>query len=264
MKYCISNLAWSYNDEKIILNLIKKKIKFLEYSPTLLIKDLKSKENISKIKKIWNKRNISLYSMQSILYNTSNTYIFGNKYQRQNFYNEVKKKIILAKKLKTKVIVFGSPKNKKTFKKKKIILDKLSLEMFKKISLLSKKNKITFCVEANPEIYGTKYLTHTIDAIKLAKKINNRYFKVNLDLGTIISNNEDLDFLLKNYLKYFGHAQISSPYLTNLLKYKKSIKFFINKLNKYRYKKIISIETLKRKKNNLNYIKNIIKFLSNR
>ena len=111
-----------------------------------------------------------LYSMQSILFSTNNCYIFGNIKQRQNFYYEVKKKIILAKILKTKVIVFGSPKNKKTFGKKKDVLDKLSYEMFKKISSISEKNKITFCLEANPKIYGTKYLTHTIDAIKLVQK----------------------------------------------------------------------------------------------
>tara|TARA_B110001450_G_C17391117_1_gene387717 strand:- start:64 stop:666 length:603 start_codon:yes stop_codon:yes gene_type:complete len=200
--------------------------------------------------------------MQSILFSTNNCYIFGNIKQRQNFYYEVKKKIILAKILKTKVIVFGSPKNKKTFGKKKDVLDKLSYEMFKKISSISEKNKITFCLEANPKIYGTKYLTHTIDAIKLAKKINNKFFKVNLDLSTVISNNENISYLLKNYLNYFGHAQISSPNLTNLLRYKKDIKIFLNKLSKYKYKKVVSIETLRKSKNNLNYIKDIMKLIN--
>ena len=134
--------------------------------------------------------------------------------------------------------------------------------MFKKISLLCEKNKIIFCLEANPKIYGTKYLTHTLDAIKLAKKIDNKYFRVNLDLGTIISNKENIEYLLKNYLIYFAHAQISSPYLINLLKYKKQIKIFLDKLSKYKYKKVISIETLRQNKNNLDYIKNIIKIIN--
>ena len=261
MKFCISNLAWNINEESNVLNLIKGKIKLLEYSPSLLIKDQTSKKDILKTKTIWKKKKISLYSMQSILYNSNNAYIFGNIKQRQNFYEEVKKKIILAKNLKTKIIVFGSPKNKKTFGKKKDILDKMSFEMFKKISLFSEKNKIIFCIEANPKIYGTKYLTHTIDSIELSKKINNKYLKVNLDLGTIISNNENIDFLLKNYLQYFAHAQISSPHLINLLTYKKHIKIFLNKLSEYNFKKVVSIETLRQNKNNLNYIKNIMKLI---
>ena len=157
-----------------------------------------------------------------------------------------------------KIIVFGSPKNKKTFEKKKIILDKMSYSMFKKISRLCEKKKIVFCIESNPIIYGTKYLTHTIDSIKLAKKINSKYFKVNLDLSTVIYNKENIDYLLKNYLNYFGHAQISSPKLINLLKYKREIKFFLKKLYEYDYNKFVSIETLRQRKNNLNYVKNII------
>jgi len=261
MKFCISNLAWNKSEENNILNLIKKKIRFLEYAPSLLIKDLSSKKEILKVKSVWEKRKISLYSMQSILYNTNNSYIFGNNKQRRNFYNEIKKKIILAKILKTKIIVFGSPKNKKIFGKKKELLDKISFDMFKKISLISQKNKIIFCIEANPKIYGTKYLTRTLDALELAKKINNKFFKVNLDLSTVISNNENIDYLLKNYLPNFGHAQISSPNLINLLRYKKDIKMFLNKLSKYKYKKVVSIETLRRSKNNLKYITDIMKLI---
>jgi D-psicose/D-tagatose/L-ribulose 3-epimerase len=261
MKFCISNLAWKKSEENKVLSLINKKIRFLEYAPSLIIKNPALKKDILKVKDLWKKRKISLYSMQSILYNTKNSYIFGNKKQRDNFYGEIKKKIILAKILKTKIIVFGSPKNKKTFGKKKEILDKISFEMFKRISIISEKYKIIFCIEANPKIYGTKYLTHTVDAVKLAKKINNKFFKVNLDLSTVISNKENIDYLLKNHLNYFGHAQISSPNLINLLRYKKDILIFLSKLKKYGYKKVISIETLRKKRDNLSYIKNIIKLI---
>ena len=261
MKFCISNLAWDPKDDPIIFNLIKKKINYLEYSPSLLIKNLRSEKEITKVKQIWKRRKIKLYSMQSILYNVNNSYIFGNKTQQKNFYNEVQKKIILAKKLNTKIIVFGSPKNKMIFGKKKKFLDKISFEMFKKISLISEKYKIIFCLEANPKIYGTEYLTHTTDAIKLAKKINSRYFKVNLDLGTIISNNENVNYLLKNYMKFFAHAQISSPGLKNLLKYKKKIKYFLKILSNYKYNKVVSIETLKKNRNNYQYIRNLLNLI---
>ena len=46
MKFCISNLAWDIKDESKILNLLKNKIRFLEYSPSLLIKDINSKKEI--------------------------------------------------------------------------------------------------------------------------------------------------------------------------------------------------------------------------
>ena len=67
MKFCISNLAWNINEETNVLNLIKGKIKLLEYSPSLLIKDQTSKKDILKTKTSWKKKKISLYSMQTIL-----------------------------------------------------------------------------------------------------------------------------------------------------------------------------------------------------
>ena len=134
--------------------------------------------------------------------------------------------------------------------------------MFKKISLLCEKHKIIFCLEANAKIYKTKYLTHTSDAINLAKKINNNYFKINLDLGTIIANKENFNSLIKKNLNLIGHVQISSPHLKNLLKYKTKIKLFIKSLKKSGYKNVVSVEMLKSKNNNLTKVNKILNLLN--
>ena len=101
-------------------------------------------------------------------------------------------------------------------------------------------------------------MTHTNDSINLVKKINNKYFKINLDLGTIIANKENFKLIIKNNLKFIGHVQISSPYLKNLLYYKKKIDVFIKTLQNLGYKKVISFEMLKNNKNNLKVIKKIL------
>ena len=262
MKFCISNLAWTKNETKDALILLKKKkIRFLEYSPDLLLNNYNSAKDVKIVKKFWKINNIKLYSMQSILNKINNAYIFGTKNQKKIFYNEIKKKIVLAKKLGTKVIVFGSPASRKIFKNKKANLDKMAYQMFKKISLLCNKYKITFCLEANPKIYKTKYLTHTTDSINLAKKINNDYFKINLDLGTIIANKENFNNIIKKNLDLIGHVQISSPQLKNLLQYKKKIKLFIKTLKKSGYKNVVSVEMLKNR-NNLIKVNKILNLLN--
>ena len=263
MRFCISNLAWTKNETKDALVLLKKKgIRFLEYSQNLLLDNYNSKKEIEIVKRFWEINNIKLYSMQSILNKVSNAYLFGTISQKRIFYNEIKKKIILAKKLGTKVIVFGSPASRKTFMNKKTDLDILAHGMFKSISLLCRKHKITFCLEANAEIYKTKYLTHTSDVINLVKKIKNDYFKINLDLGTIIANKENFDILIKKNLNLIGHVQISSPHLKNLLKYKTKIKLFIRSLKKLGYKKVVSVEMLKNKNNNLTNVNKILNLLN--
>lgn len=132
----------------------------------------------------------------------------------------------------------------------------------KKISLFCKKNKIVFCLEANPKIYHTEYLTETYQALDVIKKVNSRYIKINLDLGTVISNKENLNSIIKNNIKLIGHVQISSPFLKNLSRYKKHIKELIYNLNKYKYKKKISIEMLATSNNNIEKITKILKIIN--
>ena len=262
MKLLISNIAWTYDENiKMAKLLNKKKIELLEFAPDILLKKDYTKKNLLLTKKFWHLKNIKLYSMQSILNEINNAYLFGTTNQKKIFYNEIRKKITLAKKLGTKVIVFGSPTSRKIFKNKKASLDILAHEMFKKISLLCEKHKIIFCLEANAKIYKTKYLTHTSDAINLAKKINNNYFKINLDLGTIIANKENFNNIIKKNLDLIGYVQISSPQLKNLLQYKKKIKLFIKTLKKSGYKNVVSVEMLKNR-NNLIKVNKILNLLN--
>lgn len=264
MKLCISNIAWSKNQNAKVINLLKKeKIKYLEYAPDLLLNKIRSKKNITDTKKFWKKNKINLYSMQSILFNVKNAFVFGNLSQQNKFYEEIKKKIYLAKKLGSKVIVFGSPKSKKTFGKTKKELDVIFEKNIRKIIKICQNQKIIFCLEANPKIYNSKYLTHTFHALSCVKKIKNKFLKLNLDLGTIISNKESYMNLIRYNQKLIGHVQVSCPKLQNPILYKKSVKKFISVLNKYNYNKVVSIEFLKRKKTNYNDLKKIIKLVKN-
>ena len=195
-------------------------------------------------------QNIKLHSMQSLLFNLKDAFLFGDKAQRKIFLNEIIKKINLAHKLGKKILIFGSPKNRIIFKNNKILIEKISLEIFSKIAEYCKKKKIYFCMEANPKLYGCEYINNTNEAISLIKKINNPYFKLNLDLGTIIANKENLtEIIYKNY-NLIKHVQISSPYLRGILKYKNEIKKLIYSLNKVKYNGFISIEMLEIKNNN--------------
>ena len=264
MKLLISNLAWNFDENEKILGLLKKnKIKNLEFAPSLLLQNNLKNKNLIDTRKFWHKKKIKLYSMQSILYGVNNCFIFGDKKQRFNFIKEIFKKIDLAKKLGVKVIVFGSPFNKKRFKKKKFILDKIFISTFKKIALYANNKKIYFCLEANPKIYKSEYLNYTNEALKVVKIINNKYLMINLDLGTIIQNKERIDNLINQNIKYIKHVQISVPYLLNVLKHKKKINELIKLLKFNKYKNNISIEMTRPKKNTYQTIQKTITYIKN-
>lgn len=71
---------------------------------------------------------------------------------------------------------------------------------------------------------------------------------VNLDLGTMIQNNESIESLINQNIKHIKHVQISVPYLLNVLKYKNKIKELIKSLKVNKYRNNISIEMTRPKK----------------
>jgi hypothetical protein len=263
MKIGISNLSWLKKDNFKIVNYLNKKINFLEYSYHNLIRFHPSL-SLKEITKFYRKNMTPLYSMQSLLYKKKNCYIFGNANQRKNFIKELKNKIFLAKKLKTKILVFGSPKNKKnisSFNKKHMI--EIFTSTFLQLAEYSKKKGVCICIEANPKFYKNDFLIYTKDALNIVKKINSPNIRLNFDLGTAISNAEEYKDLLRKNLKFVGHVQISLPKLKNITKNKKKIVTFVKFLKKIKYKKRISVEQIYLKKNNFDNVLKTINFISN-
>ena len=65
-------------------------------------------------------------------------------------------------------------------------------------------------MEANPPIYHTNYINDTLSALALIEKVGSKGFRLNLDVGTMIQNEESVSELAeKVYL--ISHVHISEP-----------------------------------------------------
>ena len=86
MLNCVSNLAWKKKEENKAFQILKKnRIKFLEFAPNLLLNKF-NKEGIKRVKKKCLKYGLKPFSMQSVLYNVKNAFIFGSKFQNKIFF----------------------------------------------------------------------------------------------------------------------------------------------------------------------------------
>ena len=263
MLNCVSNLAWKKKEEKKALEILKKnKIKFLEFAPNLLLNNKFNYKEIKKVKRRCAKYGLKPFSMQSVLYNVKDAFVFGSKFQNYTFISELKKKVILAKRLGVKIIIFGSPVNKKRFNKNSALLDKIFIRTFRMISSFCRQNNVTICLEPNPKIYKSEYLLNTKEAIKLIKKINKKNVLLNFDLGASLANKENVQRIVKSNISYIGHVQISAPKLKNLARYKIKIKKFLKVLKKMNYRKTVSMEVLAQKHNNLINLEKNIKIIN--
>lgn len=211
MKLSISNIAWTEQEDDTVYNLmIKHGFSGLEIAPTRIIKE-KPYENIEMIKEwyqgIHQERGLNVPSMQSIWFGKQEK-IFGTSQERSALIEYTKKAIDFATVIQCRNLVFGCPRNRSV--PDGIEHESIALEFFHEISDYAYERGTVIGMEANPVIYNTNYINDTESALCLIKKVNSNGFKLNLDMGTMIYNNEDVG-ILKGNVKYINHIHISEP-----------------------------------------------------
>jgi xylose isomerase domain protein TIM barrel len=243
MKLSISNIAWDSENDKKVYELMKKySYEGLEIAPTKIFFE-NPYEKLEKVE-VWkkdlnDKYGFKISSMQSIWYGKKER-LFGTDEERKELQNYTEKAIDFAKMIECKNLVFGSPKNRNLEENENP--DKAK-EFFKSIGEYAFKNNTVIGMEANPTIYNTNYINDTKSALELIKTVDSRGFLLNLDIGTVISNNENIEEILGN-VEYINHVHISEPWLKIIEKREihKKLKSILKNEN---YKGFVSIEMAK-------------------
>lgn len=261
MKCSISNIAWDKENDDLIYDILSKNnFTGLEIAPTRVFEN-PYEQDLSKLqnfKNILKEKGLVLTSMQSLIFNRPDLTIFEKDTKREELKEYLKKAIDFAYNLDIKNLVFGSPKNRIYTDIDKDYI--IAIDFFKELGDYAYFKDTCLSIEANPKIYGTNFINTTQEAYNLVKDVNSKGFKLHLDTGTILINNESLNEIC-NYSEHINHVHISEPYLDSLNE--KNIKFyeeFINILKEINYNKFISIEM---KKNELDKVIESIQFISN-
>lgn len=240
MKLSISNIAWTSDfDKEIYQTLFQNQFKGIEIAPTRIIPENPYK-NILTAKKISQelskKYSLKISSMQSILFGRSEK-LFGSEEEYKSLMDYIKQAINFAKGIGCHNLVFGSPKNR-------IITNDdqypIAINFFSELGNYAIQNNTILSIEPNPTIYGTNFINTTEQALQLVKDVNNKGFMVNIDLGTIIQNNENIDQIIDN-IDLVNHIHISEPNL-EIIKNRKLHKDLSRKLKNNNYDKYVSIE----------------------
>ena len=261
MNLSISNIAWPPEyDEEVYRYMSNLGLSGLEIAPTRIFPEspyshLKEAKQFSE--SIMRDYGLGLSSMQSIWYGMTES-IFGVSSERKILLDYTKKAIDFAREMNCPNVVFGCPKNRNIPDH----LDKeaclpIAVEFFDSIGDYAVRSNTHFSLEANPPIYGTNFLNTTVDAFEMCRKVNHPGVRVNVDLGTMIYNNETID-ILDDSIELVNHVHISEPYLKIIQKRSLHMKL-LQKLKKLKYEKYISIEMgslsdIEEVKNTIDYI----------
>ena len=110
----ISNIAWNNADELQIFNILNQcKFNSIEIAPTKIWSDIYncSNDDIIQYKKFVQNNKLNICAFQSLLFGEANLQVF-DKNTWNKFFIRLERISYIAKLLGTKVLVFGSPKNR--------------------------------------------------------------------------------------------------------------------------------------------------------
>lgn len=258
MKLSISNIAWTVEHDTEMYQFLKKSgFQGLEIAPTRIFQETpydKIPEAKAWADELKEKYGLEVPSMQSIWYGHQEK-IFGSEEDRRVLVDYTKKAIDFAEAIGCKNLVFGNPKNRDT--------DDVpgnyptAIDFFREIGDYALEHHATIAIEANPVIYNTNFLNTTEQAVEMVYRCGSEGVKVNVDLGTIIYNEEDICYL-KQIPEYINHVHISEPGL-DLIERRDLHNELFKVLHDIGYDRYVSIEM--GNKGELDTIKNIINYI---
>ncbi len=212
MKLSISNIAWSgEHDAQVYDYLQSAGFTGLEIAPTRIFPETpyqRLAEATTFSRGLKEHFSLTIASMQSIWHGCPEN-LFGSEAERAHLLSYSKKAIDFAKRMDCPNLVFGCPKNRISISANDYAI---AVDFFKELGAYALLHNTVLAIEPNPAIYGTNFITTTEEAFSLVKAVSSKGFLVNLDVGTMVHNDEDLAVVTSN-LDLVSHIHISEPFL---------------------------------------------------
>lgn len=257
MNLSISNIGWDAKYDAAVYNIMKKQgYCGLEIAPTRIFPEApyeRLKEAFHWATEMKEKYSFTISSMQSIWFGRQEK-IFGTEDERQVLAAYTKKAIDFAEAIHCKNLVLGCPRNRNVPAGAD---PELAIEFFRQLGNYALDHGTVIGVEANPPIYNTNYINDTLSALRLIKEVNSDGFKLNLDVGTMIENQESVNELV-GMVGFINHVHISEPGLKTIEK-RTLHKDLQSVLQRENYNGFISIEMAK--SDDLQIIEEVIKYV---
>lgn len=215
MKLSISNIIWDKGEENLLSFLdlcFQYKLDAVELALSCFWEEpiSVSKRRLTWLRDELSKRELEISALHSITFTRSDLEFFKDKSSKSKLLDYLDKYSEIARFLGTSIIVFGSPNSRKTYH---LTEDKCEYIMLETLEQIDRSFKdIYFSIEPLSKNI-CDYINTFKDAADLLKNKQFKNIKIQLDVRTLIENNEPIDEIQK-YKKFIVHCQVSNPGLT--------------------------------------------------
>jgi sugar phosphate isomerase/epimerase len=230
MKITVSNIAWEDSEQDEVLFILKSQaIEVLEIAPTRLWPNWEITDC---------KPPLPVVAFQSIMFRLP-LELFGES--KSKMLSHCKKVVDMASQIGVKIIVFGSPKNRRRNTEVKLATA-LAIEFLKELGDYAAHSKKIVCIEANPEAYGCNFITTAQESATLVRQINSLGIKLHLDTACMYLSNDSVEKVIEENADILNHVHVSEPYLAGFENPVINHKLIAKSLRLIDYQEYVSIE----------------------
>jgi len=217
VRIAISNIAWDADEDTQITRLLKKySIDAIDVAPGKYFVDPSkvSLKDIVRVKTQWADNGIEITGMQGLLFGTKGLNMFGSKKSRDKMLSHLSHQARIASGLGATRLVFGSPKNRNREGLSDSQASEIAESFFSRLGDIAKIHNVDFCLEPNPAVYGSNFMTSTKETYDVVSAINHPAIKMQLDTGAIAIAEESISEIMGYSKDRIGHIHISDPGLS--------------------------------------------------
>ncbi len=238
MKLAVSHIAWLPQEDDAALSLLARHgYAGVEVAPTRVAGEgpyEKPEVAAAFAAAVKQRYGLAVCSLQSIWFGCAGS-MFGPEQADLLAYTQ--KAILFAQAAGAGNLVFGNPKNR--VRPQDVSAD-VAVPFFRELGDFASQHQTVLALEANPPVYGTNYMNATPDAFAVAAQVNSAGCGVNLDVGTMVIQDESAD-MLAGKVDRINHVHISEPGLA-MIEERPLHRALAERLRREGYEGYVSIE----------------------
>jgi sugar phosphate isomerase/epimerase len=215
MRLAVSNLAWDAADDAAVLHLLSDlDVGGLELAPTKVWpRPLDATARDARAYRAAVEAcGLRVVAFQAILFGRPELTLFQSEARRAEAVEYLAGLCRLAGWLGSRVLVFGSPKNRLVGSMAPAEALSIARDFFRRVGDRAVKHGTAVCIEANPPEYGGDFVTRTAEAVALVNAVDHPGFGLHLDAGGITLAGDSADEV-RACASAARHYHVSEPHL---------------------------------------------------
>ena len=219
MKLSFSNLAWERDDDGWVAELLRGQgITSIDLVAAKYFPPGKPvvESEVRAARAWWAGWGIDIIGMQALFHGTTGLNLFGDAGTRQRMLAHLDVVCQVGAGLGATRLTFGAPRVRDRGRLPESDADARAMEFFRELGEIAGARGVTICLEPVPASMGGNFMTDTAGTARVVLGTQHPAIRLQLDLGSIATNGEDLESLLGQVAPLVGHVHLSEPTLAPL------------------------------------------------